>query len=348
MSLSIINNKFCKLKRVRPLITANENKLYKKFIKEKLTNTQNKKIFSLKTTSSNYTNLKTLMTPNVKTKNEYDNSNVNSLRHIKFYSKTDESKESHNYKNILIENKSINFANIKSAKNLDQPILKYNFQKNTKIPNLNSLLLNSKKRLKNETLKINKLTNVSNEKHKFKNNIYNTEINNINKVCPEKNEKSSIKNNNNLQSQSPSLFYKQLLLERNKFPFKKFILSKTNYNKKKKQKMNFITNIKSIDPRIAKQKMLDTLLHKTISKTRKKKLIKKDESLESLDDNSIWNDYTKIEKDKNKAIEMDKLYMKEKMNSFIKIFKNSYSYKKYKKKGMNILKSERKIFKFFG
>ena len=32
-------------------------------------------------------------------KNEYDNSNVNSLRHIK----TDESKESYNYKNILIE-----------------------------------------------------------------------------------------------------------------------------------------------------------------------------------------------------------------------------------------------------
>ena len=102
-----------------------------------------------------------------------------------------------------------------------------------------------------------------------------------------------------------------MLLERNKFPFKKFILSKTNYNKKKKQKMNFITNIKLIDSRIAKQKMIDTLVHKTISKTRKKNLIKKDESLESLDDNSIWNDYTKIEKDKSKAIERDKLYMKE-------------------------------------
>ena len=206
MSLLVINNNFFKLKRVRPLITANDNKLYKKFIKEKLTNIQNKKIFSLKTTSSNYINLKTLMTPNVEKNNEYDNSNVSSLRHIKT---DDESKESHNYKNILIENKSTNFANIKSTKNLDQPILKYNFQKNTKIPNLNSLLLNSKKRLKNETLKINKLTNVSNEKHKFKNNIYNTEINNINKVCLEKNEKSSIKNNNNdLQSQSTSLFYK--------------------------------------------------------------------------------------------------------------------------------------------
>ena len=104
--------------------------------------------------------------------------------------------------------------------------------------------------------------------------------------------------------------------------------------------MNFITNIKSIDSRIAKQKMLDTLFHKTISKNRKKNMIKKDESLESLDDNSIWNDYTKIEKDKNKAIEMDKLYMKEKMNIFIKIFKNSYSYKKYKKKGIKSLKEK--------
>ena len=335
MSLSVVNNKFCKLKRVRPLITANNNKLYKRFIKEKIINTQNKKTFSLKTTYSNYINLKKLMTPNIEKKNVYDISNVNSLKHIK----TDESKESHNYKNILIENKITNFANIKSEKNLDQPIIKNNFQKNIKISNLNSLLLNNQKRLKNETLKINKSTNASNEKHKFKNNSNNTEINNINKnICPEKKEKPSIKNNNNgLQSPSPSLFYKKLLLERNKFPFKKFILSKTNYNnnKRKKLKMNFITNVKSIDSTKANQKMLDTLLYKTISKRRKKDLIKKDESMESLDDNIIWNDYTRIEKDKIKAIERDKLYMKEKMNNLIKLFENSYSYKKYKKKGMN-------------
>ena len=321
MSLSIINNNFCKLKRVRPLIIINDRKIYKKYLKEKLINIQNKKIFSLKT-SSKYLNMKTLMTQNVEKKYINKNPNRNSLKNIK----TDESKESHNYKNILTENKSTNFTPIERAKNLNLPILKNNFIKNEKIPNLNSLLINAKKRLKNETLKINKSTNVSNEKQKFKNNNKN--------ICPEKQEKPSIKNNNDLQTSSPSLIDKQLLLERNKFPFKKFLMSKTNYNKSKKLKMNFITNAKSIDSRIAKQKILDSLFHKTISKSRKKNLIKKDESMESLDDNSIWNDYTRIEKDKSKAIEKDKLHMKEKMNNLFKLFKNSYSYKKYKKKGI--------------
>ena len=166
-------------------------------------------------------------------------------------------------------------------------------------------------------------------------------MNNINKVRPEKNEKSSIKNNNNdLQSSSPSLIDNQSLLEKNKFPFKQFFMSKANFNKKRNQKMNFIINAKSIDSRIAKQKILDTLFHKTISKSRKKDLNKKDESMESLDDNSIWNDYTKIEKDKSKAIERNKLNMKEKVNNLVKLFKNSYSYKKYKKKGIKNQKEQ--------
>ena len=332
MSLSVLNDKFCKLKRVHPLIATIDNKLYKKSIIEKLINTQNKKIFSLKSSSSKYVNIKSLISSNAEKKNVYDNLNINSLKNMK----TDESRQSLNYKNILTENKSINFDSIKSSENLDLPILKNNFLKNKKIPNFNSLLLNGKKRLKNETLKMNKSTNVSNEKYKFKNESNNTEINNINKnIGPEKKEKPSIKNNNNdLQS---SLIDKQLQLKRNKFPFKKFLISKTNYNnynKRKKLKMNFIANIKSLDSRIAKKKTLDTLLYKTISKIRKKDLSKKDESMESLDNNSIWNDYTKIEKDKSKDIERDKLYMKEKMNNLIKIFKNSYSYKKYKKNGI--------------
>ena len=335
MSLSVINN-FCKLKRVRPLIITNDSKIYKKYLKEKFINTQNKKTFSLKTSSSNYINIKALMTPNLEKKNQYDYSNMNSLKQIQ----SEVSKEVHNNKNILTENenKNANFASIKSAKNLNinLPTLKNNFQKNEKIPKLNSLLLNIKKRLKNETLKINKSTNVSNEKHKFKNNSNNTEMNNINKVCPEKNEKPSIKKyNNDLQSSSPSLIDKKLILER-----KKFLMSKTNYNKRKKQNMNFVINVKSIDSRIARQKILDTLLHKTISKSRKKGLIKKDENMESLDDNSIWNDYTKIEKDKSEAIERDKLNMKEKMNNLVKLFKNSYSYKKYKKKGIKNQKEQ--------
>ena len=339
MSLSVINNKFCKLKRVRPLIVTNDSKIYKKYLKEKLINNQNKKIFSLKASSSNYINIKALMTPNLEKKNVYDYSNINSLKQIK----TDESKEGHNYKNILTENenKSTNFASIKNSKNLDLPILKNNFLKNSKIPNLNSLLLNSKKSLRNDILKINKSTNVSNEKYKFNNNINNTEMNNINKVRPEKNEKSSIKNNNNdLQSSSPSLIDNQSFLEKNKFPFKQFFMSKANFNKRRNQKMNFIINVKSIDSRIVKQKILDTLFHKTISKSRKKDLNKKDESMESLDDNSIWNDYTKIEKDKSKAIERNKLNMKEKVNNLVKLFKNSYSYKKYKKKGIKNQKEQ--------
>jgi hypothetical protein len=269
------------------------------------------------------------MTQKIENKNIYDNSNKNSLKHIK----PDESKESHNYINILTENNSTKFAPIESAKNVNLPILKNNFVKNEKISNLNSSLLNSKKRLKNETLKINKSTNVFYDKHKLKNNNKN--------ICPEKKEKPSIKNNNNdLQASSTSLIDKQLLLERNKFPFKKFLMSKTNYNNRKKLKMKYIINVKSIDSRIAKQKTLDTLLHKTIGKRRKKDLINKDESTESLDDNSIWNDYTKIEKDKSEAIERDKLNMKEKMNNLVKLFKNSYSYKKYKKKGIKNQKEQ--------
>ena len=92
-----------------------------------------------------------------------------------------------------------------------------------------------------------------------------------------------------------------MLLEKNKYPFKQFLLSKTNYNKRKKKNLNFIINAKSIDSRVVKQKILDVFSHKTNSKSRKKDLAKKDESMESLDENSIWNDYTKIEKDKSQA-----------------------------------------------
>ena len=55
--------------------------------------------------------------------------------------------------------------------------------------------------------------------------------------------------------------------------------------------------------------------------------------MESLSDNSIWNDYTKLEKDKTNEIERENNYMEEKMNILSKLFKNSYSYKKYKNKG---------------
>ena len=81
-----------------------------------------------------------------------------------------------------------------------------------------------------------------------------------------------------------------MLLEKNKYPFKQFLLSKTNYNKRKKKNLNFIINAKSIDSRVVKQKILDVFSHKTNSKSRKKDLAKKDESMESLDENSIWND----------------------------------------------------------
>lgn len=56
--------------------------------------------------------------------------------------------------------------------------------------------------------------------------------------------------------------------------------------------------------------------------------------MESLSDNSIWNDYTKLEKDKTNEIERENNYMEEKMNILSKLFKNSYSYKKYKNKGV--------------
>ena len=96
--------------------------------------------------------------------------------------------------------------------------------------------------------------------------------------------------------------------------------------------MNFITNVKPIDSGIVKYKVFDTLFNE-INKSKKNNLIKKDENLESLSENSIWNDYTKLEKDKTNEIERENNYMEEKMNILSKLFKNSYSYKKNKNKG---------------
>ena len=96
--------------------------------------------------------------------------------------------------------------------------------------------------------------------------------------------------------------------------------------------MNFITNVKPIESEIEKYRVFDTLYNKSISKSKKNNMIKKDESMESLSDNSIWNDYTKIEKDKTNDIEKEKNYMEEKMHILSKLFKSSYSFKKYKNK----------------
>ena len=329
MSLSVINNNFCKLKKVRPLIIANDNKLYNKYIKGKFRNTQNKDLFSLKIPSSNYINIKILMNPNIEKIKEYAKTNKSSLKH----NKEDEFNKSNSYKNVLTENKKSNFNTIKSSKCIHLPKLQKNILKYVKIPKINLLMGNSQSNFRNIALKINKSTNISREKNKCKNKNKNNEINynTINTTnCPEGNGKI-FKKNSNILSLSKSSKVKSYLLERNKFPLKTVLLSS---NKDLKQKMNFITNVKPLDSEIEKYKVIETLYNKTISKRKKKKLIKKDESMESLSDNSIWNDYTKLEKDKTNEIERENNYMEEKMNILSKLFENSYSYKKYKNKGV--------------
>ena len=318
MSLSVINNNFCKLKRVRPLIIINDNKLYNKYIKERFRNTQNKNIFSLKISPSNYINIKSLMNPDIEKTKEYVNTNMNFLRH----NKTEEFNKSINYKNVLTENKRSNFNTIKSSRNINLPKLTKNILKNVKIPKLNLLMANSQNNFRNKALKINKSTNISREKKKSKNknNNNNNEINYYTiKIinCPKRNVKI-FKKNSNILSLSKSSKIKNFLLERNKFPLKKALLFN---NKNLKQKMNFITNVKPIDSGIEKYKVLDTLYNKTINNSKKHNLIKKDESMESLSDNSIWNDYTKLEKDKTNEINREKNYMEEKMHILSKLFR---------------------------
>ena len=326
MSLSVINNNFCKLKRVRPLIIINDNKLYNKYKKERFRNTQNKNIFSLKISPSNYINIKSLMNPDIEKTKEHVNTNMNSLRH----NKTEEFNKSNNYKNVLTENKKSKFNTIKSSRNINLPKLTKNILKNVKIPTLNLIMANSQSNFRNKALKINKSTNISREKKKSKKINNNNEINyyTINTInCPKRNVQI-FKKNSNILSISKSSKIKNFLLERNKFPLKKVLLFN---NKNLKQKMNFITNVKPLDSGIKKYKVLDTLYNKTINKRKKHNLIKRDESMESLSDNSIWNDYTKLEKDKTNEIEREKNYMEEKIHILSKLFKNSFSYKKYKK-----------------
>jgi hypothetical protein len=184
MSLSVINNNFCKLKRVRPLIIVNDNKLNKKYIKEGFRNTQNKNAFSLKIASSNYINIKALMNRNIEKTKEHINTNINTLR----YNKTEEFHKRSNYKNVLTENKKSNFITIKSSKNINLPKLKRNILKYMKIPKLNLLMTNSQSNFRNKTLKINKSTNISREKNKSKKDN-NNEVNYNAINYPKRNDK---------------------------------------------------------------------------------------------------------------------------------------------------------------
>ena len=326
MSLSVINNNFFKLKKVRPLIIVNDNKLNNKYIKERFRNTQNKNIFSLKKVASNNINIEALMNRNIEKTKEDINTNINTLK-IK---KTEELHKRSNYKKVLTENKKSNFITIKSSKNINLPKLKKNILKYIKSPKLNLLMTNSQSNFKNKALKINKSTNISRENNKSKKDNNNNEINYNTINYPKRNDKI-FKLNSNILLLSKSSKIKNFLLERNKYPLKNLLLSN---NKKLKQKMNFITNDKLIESEIEKYRVFDTLYNKTISKSQKNNMIKKDESMESLSDNSLWNDYIKKEKDKTNDIEKEKNYMEEKMHIVSKLFIKSYSFKKYKNKGI--------------
>ena len=93
--------------------------------------------------------------------------------------------------------------------------------------------------------------------------------------------------------------------------------------------MNFITNIKSLNTNISNEEKENISYRNTLNNNNFKALsFKKDKTIQSLKNNNVWTDYTQIQK--NKKIEQlkKKRKKKEDIYNMIKLFKDSYSFKK--------------------
>lgn len=200
--------------------------------------------------------------------------------------------------------------NLYTINNMNYPKLNNNFFKSNNINNIK--------------YRKNRSTNISKELNRIKNNKI--EINE---------EKIFYINNNEIINFK---LYKsnKNIFENNNIPFKSFYCSNNrDINTKIMNRNNFIKNIKASNFKISSKEKHNILYNKTLNNNNnnlKKLSFKKIRRMQSLKENIIWNEYTKMEKDKKNQRLKKKQKMKEEILNLIKLFKNSYSFKKYKNK----------------
>ena len=321
MSETLINSSY-KLKKIHPIILKNDSYSLNIFNKESRTNNRNKKLSFKSSTNKKYNNLKALICPNLE--------KIDKIQK-KISIKNDELKTQFNYQdeNVYTINNINNNPKIKRNFFKDSIKTRNNFfNRSVKTPkNIN----NKNKNTKKVKYKINKSTNISIELNRIK---HNNNFNNNNGDIDE--DKIIFTENNELINFK---FYKpkQFILDDRKYLFNEYSSStknkNININNRIKTKMNFITNIKLLNLKDSNEGKENILYSNILNKDNYKKLsFKKDKTMKSLNNNYVWNDYIQIQK--NKKIEQlkKKRKKKEDMHNMIKLFKDSYSFKKIKNK----------------
>ena len=322
MSETLINSSY-KLKKIHPIIIKNDNYSLNLFIKEssKSINNRNKKLSCKSSTNRKYNNLKALICPNLE--------KIDKIQK-KISIKKDELKTKFNYQ----DNKVYTINNInnnpKIKRNFFKDVIKTRsnfFNRSVKTPNN---INNKNRNIKKVKYKINKSTNISIELNRIKhNNNFNYNNGDIDEdkiIFTEKNELINFK------------FYKpkQFIVDDRKYLFNEYSSSSKSKNINRiKTKMNFITNIKLLnlkDSKEGKEKFLYSNSNTLNNDNYKKLSFKKDKTMKSLNNNYVWNDYTQIQKIKKIEQLKKKRKKKEDMYNMIKLFKDSYSFKKIKNK----------------
>ena len=335
MSKSNFYNDLTRLKRIHPFIIQKDKDLYKNHLKAQLKSSSNKKILFLKSNLSKNININALIPPKLNKENKFTNTSYSS------YSTS-------NYKNINISNKNQHnnvfnsYNNFKNFPNIKTNIFTEEY--NSKESYMKSIIhRNSCNNLnfKNNKIKINKSTNISPNFNFIETNKDIKDIIENKVIYTEKNEKVNI-NNRNI---SINKKLKSLMPRNKKFPFQSYFYqnNKNNIKNNEKVRLDFLNKVKFNNPKISDNIMQYNFFYRTIYNNKKKyskNKRKKDEIYDSLDDNSIWNEYTKIERQKSESQIKEKKKLKEDMIRMIKLFKNSYSYKKYK----NIKKNKKEKY----
>ena len=335
MSKSNLNNDLTRLQRIHPFIIKKDKDLYKNYLKAQLKSSSKKKIVFLKSNLSKNINIKELISPKLNKQNKFTNT---------FYS----SDSSTNFKNINISNKNQDnnvfnsYNNFKNFPNIKSNIFTEEY--NSKESYMKSIIhRNSCNNLnfKNNKIKINKSTNISPNFNFIETNKDIKDIKENKVIYTEKSEKVIVNNNRN---RSIDKKLKKLIPRNKKFPFQSYFYQNNNNNKNnEKVRLDFLNKVKFSNPKISDNIMQYNFFYRTIYNNKKKyskNKRKKDEIYDSLDDNSIWNEYTKIERQKSESQIKEKKKLKEDMIRMIKLFKNNYSYKKYK----NIKKNKKEKY----
>jgi hypothetical protein len=270
---------------------------------------RSKKIYFPKDINSkNTNNIKTLFSPHF--------ARINKFKKF-FKSKATNTKNNHNNQLYTINNVHIknNFFEVKYG--LKKPIFR-----RVKTPN-------SKQFINNKTEKLNKGTNISNDSNEKKNNNYN-----------EMNDEEVLRSTIQNEKIHFHLFNPKKLLGK-VFPFKKYYKYNNNNVNKKINRLNIITNSNASRKSFSSKLFIDVnkydnnIIKRKTNNDYLKKMYIKNTKMDSLNENSIWNEYTKLEKYKKFQQLKNKKKVKEDILNMIKLFRNSYSYKKYNNKTLN-------------